>query len=40
MASHAQSAFPPPSIGEGREDEETVFLFTDPAHQLMDGADS
>lgn len=28
------------SVGEGREDEEPVFFFADPAHQLMDGADS
>lgn len=28
-----------PSVGEGREDEEAVFFFADPAHQLMDGTD-
>lgn len=28
-----------PSVGEGREDEEAIFFFADPAHQLMDGTD-
>lgn len=41
MASVAQMAEPHtfPSVGEGREDEEAVFFFADPAHELMDGTD-